>query len=439
MLIDNCVTCHRTGGIGPLQMTNYDMVKGFAPMIREVVRTKRMPPWHADPHVGVWDGRPLADGDEKQDAGPLDRGRRAARQGPRIRSPTCTRPGAEWPFGKPDMVVELPAFDVPATGVVDYQRHVVPNTLGRDVWVRATDVIPGDRTVVHHVIIGVYDPALPERERMFAAPARPSAPTCRARPDAVSAGHGRAGAQGQNFAFQMHYTTSGKAAHDVTAFGVYFRDSAPKYEFKTVALANPKIKIPPNTKEHAETITQEFPREMILYRLTPHAHFRGRASEFVAIYPDGKRGDVAVGAEVRLQLADDVHAGQAEAGSGGHEHRAHHGLRQLVAEPGEPGPEPDGAVGRAVVRRDAVRRRAVPRADAGRHAGAGLVGRTAVGGLQPDFDRAAGSSVAGRFPSSLAFISTFMNRSPVASSRVRSIQRRPTTEGIQNPGVMLVR
>ena len=26
----------------------------FAPMIREVVRTKRMPPWHADPHIGVF-------------------------------------------------------------------------------------------------------------------------------------------------------------------------------------------------------------------------------------------------------------------------------------------------------------------------------------------------------------------------------------------------
>src|SRR5687768_16303703 len=38
MLIDNCVACHRTGGIGPWQMSSYDMIKGFAPMIREVVR-----------------------------------------------------------------------------------------------------------------------------------------------------------------------------------------------------------------------------------------------------------------------------------------------------------------------------------------------------------------------------------------------------------------
>ncbi|HWK48864.1 MAG TPA: redoxin domain-containing protein, partial [Steroidobacter sp.] len=54
VLIDKCVVCHREGGIGPWQMTNYDMIRGFSPMIREVVRTQRMPPWHADPHYGVF-------------------------------------------------------------------------------------------------------------------------------------------------------------------------------------------------------------------------------------------------------------------------------------------------------------------------------------------------------------------------------------------------
>ena len=33
-------------------MNNYAMVKGFSPMIREVIRTDRMPPYNADPHVG---------------------------------------------------------------------------------------------------------------------------------------------------------------------------------------------------------------------------------------------------------------------------------------------------------------------------------------------------------------------------------------------------
>jgi hypothetical protein len=56
MLADKCTACHQTGGVGPFAMTSYDVVKGFAPMIREVVRTQRMPPWHADPHYGSFVG-----------------------------------------------------------------------------------------------------------------------------------------------------------------------------------------------------------------------------------------------------------------------------------------------------------------------------------------------------------------------------------------------
>ena len=56
LLTTRCVTCHRNGGVAPWAMTGYDMVRGFAPMIREVVRTKRMPPWHADPHYGSFVG-----------------------------------------------------------------------------------------------------------------------------------------------------------------------------------------------------------------------------------------------------------------------------------------------------------------------------------------------------------------------------------------------
>jgi hypothetical protein len=289
MLIDNCITCHRAGGIGPWQMSNYDTVKGFAPMIREVVRTRRMPPWHADPHIGTWEGdRSLTNQEKETLVHWIEAG------APRGKGPDplaeLHKTWNEWAFGKPDMVIEVPAYDVPASGIVDYQRYVVPNTLGRDVWVRATDVIPGDRTVVHHVIVGVYDPKIAdERMRMIKA----SSPSLGAYvpgngPTLYPQDTGVLVRKDQAFAFQMHYTTSGKPAHDVTRLGLYFRDSAPTYEFKTVALANPNIKIPPNTKEHAETIAQQFPRDIIIYRLTPHAHFRGHASQFTAIYPDGR-------------------------------------------------------------------------------------------------------------------------------------------------------
>ena len=51
ILEKKCVGCHVEGGIGPFAMTSYQMVKGFSPMIREVIRTDRMPPWNVDPHV----------------------------------------------------------------------------------------------------------------------------------------------------------------------------------------------------------------------------------------------------------------------------------------------------------------------------------------------------------------------------------------------------
>jgi mono/diheme cytochrome c family protein len=47
-----CATCHQPGGIGPMPLNNYEQIKGFSPMIREVIRTHRMPPYLADETVG---------------------------------------------------------------------------------------------------------------------------------------------------------------------------------------------------------------------------------------------------------------------------------------------------------------------------------------------------------------------------------------------------
>ncbi|WP_372787004.1 peroxiredoxin family protein, partial [Phenylobacterium sp.] len=42
-----CATCHQPGGIGPMPLNTYEQIKGFSPMIREVIRTHRMPPYLA--------------------------------------------------------------------------------------------------------------------------------------------------------------------------------------------------------------------------------------------------------------------------------------------------------------------------------------------------------------------------------------------------------
>ena len=141
MLAENCVVCHRPGGIGPWAMTDYNMVRGFSLMIREVVRTQRMPPWHADPAVGHFSNdRSLSDGQVQTLVHWIEAG------APRGEGPDpLAELDHDWPtwavyepsLGEPDYVIDVPAAEVPATGVVDYMYHYVPNTVGKDVWVKA--------------------------------------------------------------------------------------------------------------------------------------------------------------------------------------------------------------------------------------------------------------------------------------------------------------
>ena len=64
----------------------------------------------------------------------------------------------EWKLGTPDFVVNIPEQSVAAEGVFDY-RYVtvdVPNT--DDVWLRATEIIPGNTRVLHHIIATTIRP-----------------------------------------------------------------------------------------------------------------------------------------------------------------------------------------------------------------------------------------------------------------------------------------
>ena len=47
-----CVSCHSPGNIGSWSMSGHKKVKGMASMIEEVLLTRRMPPWDADPAIG---------------------------------------------------------------------------------------------------------------------------------------------------------------------------------------------------------------------------------------------------------------------------------------------------------------------------------------------------------------------------------------------------
>jgi mono/diheme cytochrome c family protein len=281
MLIDNCVTCHRAGGIGPWQMTSYDMIKGFAPMIREVVRTQRMPPWHADPHYQAFSNdRSMSKDEVRTLVHWIEAGAPRGAGGDPLAELQRTWP--QWQLGEPDLIVEIPAFEVPATGTIPYQMPSVANPLDHDVWVRAVDFLPGDRTVLHHIIATMGSDAAGIREGGSLGGYVPGAG-----PMVLPTETGILMKKDAKFFFQMHYTATGKPARDVSRMGIYFRKDAPQYQFRSAVMAKPSLKIPANTKAHTESASRTFDRDIIVYSLLPHSHFRGKASNFVATYPDG--------------------------------------------------------------------------------------------------------------------------------------------------------
>src|SRR5216684_6429473 len=52
ILQKNCQTCHRPGQIAPMSLLTYKDARPWARAMRDAVRTRKMPPWFADPQIG---------------------------------------------------------------------------------------------------------------------------------------------------------------------------------------------------------------------------------------------------------------------------------------------------------------------------------------------------------------------------------------------------
>ncbi|MEM7077531.1 MAG: hypothetical protein AAF513_02780 [Pseudomonadota bacterium] len=291
ILAENCVSCHKPGGIGPWAMSDYNMVRGFSLMIREVLMTQRMPPWHADPTVGHFvNDRSISRSDAQTLIGWIDAG--APRGEGADPLPDMAVPSSVWgELGEPDLVIDIPPTDVPATGVVEYRYQYVDNPLERDVWVRASQIVPGERTVLHHVItrFGQRVTEGPRKGRIgrrgIGGGLAGYVPGADPRP--LPEGTGTFLPAGSTIEFQMHYTTSGVAVTDHSRIGIYFHDQQPEHRYKGMVLADPRIRIPAFASNHAERVAGTFDTDVLVYSMLPHAHYRGKAARFVAQYPDG--------------------------------------------------------------------------------------------------------------------------------------------------------
>jgi peroxiredoxin len=288
ILQEKCVSCHIAGGIGPFAMNSYEIVKGFSPMIRETVRTRRMPPYFADPHIGVFkNDQGLTPEQTKTLVHWIEAGApRGAGADPLAANASRTAP--EWPteLGKPDVIVDLPAYKVPATGLVEYQNQLVDNPFKENTWLKAIAMKPGDRRVLHHVVSNhVPDSSLPPA----AIPGGSvGSYTPGAEPQVMADGAGAPVPAGGKLHFQMHYTTMGKETTDKTQVGFYTLKTAPEYIKRSTVISTFALYIPAGEARHQEIAYLTFPADAYLYTLYPHSHYRGYHVELKAVTPDGK-------------------------------------------------------------------------------------------------------------------------------------------------------
>ncbi len=154
---EKCVTCHQEGDIAPFALDSYDDVKAFAAAAAYAIRAGTMPPW--PPTAGytelqnersltpeqkfvllTWLESAMEEGDPADyDSGPTAAVAATDLSGYDV---SLTMPQPYTPFLQPD----------------DHRCFAIEWPLDATTFITNVDVVPGERDVVHHVIVSVAEP-----------------------------------------------------------------------------------------------------------------------------------------------------------------------------------------------------------------------------------------------------------------------------------------
>lgn len=294
ILQKRCVNCHRKGEIAPFELTDYDEVVGWAEMIDEVVREQRMPPWSASAEHGTFVNDARLTNQEKSLIKKWVAN--GAPKGDESKLPEPIQFTEGWQIGEPDAVFEMAKqpFNVPATGEVPYKHFVVDPKFTEDKWIVAAECRPGNRSVVHHIIVAAIDKrGRPIHGRVGSEWITATAPG--AAPLLLPEGYAKFVPAGSKLVFQMHYTPNGSPQEDISKVGFKFTDEETvKYVVATKQAANHRFEIPPGEKEHPVNSSYTFDRDAQLLNLFPHMHYRGKSFRYEATYPNKRKETLLV-------------------------------------------------------------------------------------------------------------------------------------------------
>lgn len=277
----HCVECHREDDIAPFALTNYEEVVGWGETIREVIEDQRMPPWHANPEHGAFINERVMSTAEVTTI--VDWVESGMPRGDSDVVADLPRRAPGWHLAaEPDLVIPISdsGFDVPAAGTVEYQYFVVDPGFVEDRWVSAAEIVPGNRSVVHHAIVFVRPPDGERQRGIGWLTAYVPGQSLIALPEGMA----RRVPAGSKLVFQIHYTPTGISQKDATRVGIVFADPATiTTEVQTRLVLSRDFEIPPYEADYAVHMSSDdFPTGSQLMGIVPHMHLRGKRFRVLA-------------------------------------------------------------------------------------------------------------------------------------------------------------
>ena len=294
ILQTRCQSCHHTGDIAPFPLVTYEEAFGHRYEIQYMASNRLMPPWHASSDCYEFKDNPslsteeLAAIDRWLDAG--------APEGDPKEAPAPLVFGSSWKGGTPDLALAMSQSFTPDFKKGDvYRCFVMPTRLTEDRWVSTVEVLPGNRPMVHHVLLyvdtGNSADALDQKDpgpgyECFGGPGLGSNVTGLggwapgARPQELPEGVGLQVPKGSKVVMQVHYSArSGVVASDVTSVGLTFSRVPIRKRFITLPMANLGFRIPAGAAKHEVRAPAAgpftVPVGVHILGVAPHMHLTG--------------------------------------------------------------------------------------------------------------------------------------------------------------------
>jgi Flp pilus assembly protein TadD len=310
LIFQHCAPCHRPEEAAPFSLLTYQDVRKHASQIVAVTERRYMPPWLPEPGYGEFAGERRLTTDQLQLL--AEWVKEGALEGSPADSPAVPNFTEGWQMGPPDLVVELPKpYRLAAGGGDVFRNFAVPIDLKETKYVRAIELRPGYKRVVHHANVWLdRRQSLRHRDGEDGQPGFPGmeSVSTEARSDSFDPdshflfwkpgtviepepdGMNWRLDPGTDLILNLHLQPSGKEEIIRPVIGFYFGSQPPQLHPMLVQLEDDgAIDIQPGARDFALTDHMTLPVDVEVLAIYPHAHYLGKQVEAWATLPDGSR------------------------------------------------------------------------------------------------------------------------------------------------------